>query len=60
MIDFQYDLRHAEKAKEALQKSLVAGRELDVHFSLPKEEDVRSRACDRDKNQVCFANVGVS
>ncbi|KAL1924443.1 uncharacterized protein VTP21DRAFT_4097 [Calcarisporiella thermophila] len=46
-----YDLRHAEKAKEELQSYELNGRKLDVHFSLPKQNELESVRCGRDKNQ---------
>ncbi|KAI8369566.1 uncharacterized protein BYT42DRAFT_503276, partial [Radiomyces spectabilis] len=45
-----YDLRAAEDAKKAMQNGVFHGRHIDVHYSLPKEEEVNS-ACDRTKNQ---------
>ena len=45
-----YDIRAAEAAKAALQGHQYNGRPLDLHYSLPKEEDQQKR-CDRDKNQ---------
>ena len=45
-----YDTRAAESAKKQLNGRLFVGRALDVHFSLPKEED-QQQHCDRDKNQ---------
>ncbi|RUS31711.1 hypothetical protein BC938DRAFT_477245 [Jimgerdemannia flammicorona] len=45
-----YDIRAAEKAKQEMQGSDLAGRKIDVHFSLPKEEE-ENQKCDRDKNQ---------
>ncbi|KDN43553.1 hypothetical protein K437DRAFT_151639 [Tilletiaria anomala UBC 951] len=45
-----YDIRAAEAAKAAMQDFEFNGRKLDIHYSLPKEEDQQKR-CDRDKNQ---------
>lgn len=33
-----YDLRHADAAKRELQDYELAGRKIDVHYSLPKED----------------------
>ncbi|MBW0538062.1 hypothetical protein O181_077777 [Austropuccinia psidii MF-1] len=46
-----YDLRAATTAKEKLQGSDVSGRPIDVHYSLPKDNELERR-CDRDKNQA--------
>ncbi len=45
-----YDLRAAERAKAGMMNYLVNGRNINVHFSLPKDED-QSQRCDRTKNQ---------
>lgn len=45
-----YDTRAAEQAKLHLNNKLVLGRALDVHYSLPRDED-QMQHCDRDKNQ---------
>ncbi|PWN35549.1 uncharacterized protein FA14DRAFT_178918 [Meira miltonrushii] len=45
-----YDIRSAEVAKEAMQAHRINGRELDVHYSLPRESEL-SKRCDRDKDQ---------
>ena len=45
-----YDTRAAEQAKLHLNNKVVLGRTLDMHYSLPREEDQQQR-CDRDKNQ---------
>lgn len=34
-----------------MQNTELNGRKIDVHYSLPKEEE-RKAKCDRDKNQV--------
>ena len=36
-----------------MQNTELNGRQIDVHYSLPKEEE-RKAKCDRDKNQVCM------
>jgi hypothetical protein len=38
-----------------MQNTELNGRKIDVHYSLPKEEE-RKAKCDADKNQVntCF------
>lgn len=46
-----YDVRAATMAKEQLQGSEVSGRPIDVHYSLPKDNELERR-CDRDKNQA--------
>lgn len=46
-----YDLRAATMAKEKLQGTDVSGRPIDVHYSLPKDNELERR-CDRDKNQA--------
>ncbi|KAA1068737.1 hypothetical protein PGT21_014172 [Puccinia graminis f. sp. tritici] len=46
-----YDLRAATMAKERLQGTDVSGRPIDVHYSLPKDNELERR-CDRDKNQA--------
>lgn len=45
-----YDTRAAERARVEMNKKVLVGRALDVHFSLPKDED-QEQHCDRDKNQ---------
>ncbi|KAG2220605.1 hypothetical protein INT45_002627 [Circinella minor] len=45
-----YDIRSAEKAKDATQGMFLANRRIDVHYSLPKEEEENAK-CDRTKNQ---------
>ncbi|EJU02821.1 hypothetical protein DACRYDRAFT_115785 [Dacryopinax primogenitus] len=45
-----YDLRAAERARDRLQGTDIAGRPIDVHYSLPRENETNSR-CDREKNQ---------
>lgn len=45
-----FDLRAAEAAKYGVQGTTLNGRDLDVHYSLPKEAETAKR-CDRDKDQ---------
>lgn len=45
-----FDTRAAERAKEFMNQRKMYGRILDVHYSLPKEED-QQQHCDREKNQ---------
>ncbi|CAG8461694.1 2458_t:CDS:10 [Rhizophagus irregularis] len=45
-----YDIRAAEKAKVEMQNYEFGGRKIDVHYSLPKENE-ELIYCDRDKNQ---------
>ena len=46
-----FDLRSAEKAKNALQNYEFNGRKIDVHFSLPKDGEVEKVSCDETKDQ---------
>ncbi|TFK41933.1 hypothetical protein BDQ12DRAFT_696506 [Crucibulum laeve] len=43
-----FDLRAAERARERLQGSEISGRPIDVHYSLPRDDQ---RGTDREKNQ---------
>jgi hypothetical protein len=45
-------LRDAERAKKALTGFKIKNREIDIHFSIPKEEDLASDKCDKEKFQV--------
>lgn len=45
-----FDTRAAQRAKEHMNQRKIYGRVLDVHYSLPKDED-QQQHCDRDKNQ---------
>jgi hypothetical protein len=45
-----YDVRAAEEAKRAMQDIYLKDRKIDVHYSLPKEEEEKAK-CDRTKNQ---------
>ncbi|KAL7327844.1 hypothetical protein PS15p_206213 [Mucor circinelloides] len=45
-----YDVRAAEEAKMNMQGVFLSDRKIDVHYSLPKEEEERAK-CDRTKNQ---------
>ncbi|PKI83026.1 hypothetical protein MVES_003011 [Malassezia vespertilionis] len=45
-----FDIRAAEKAKTTMHRRSFFGRTIDVHYSLPKEED-QQQHCDREKNQ---------
>lgn len=52
-----FDTRAAQRAKEEMNQRKLYGRVLDVHYSLPKDED-QQQHCDRDKNQgTVFALV---
>lgn len=44
-----FDLRAAERARDRLQGSEISGRPIDVHYSLPRDDQ---RGQDREKNQV--------
>jgi hypothetical protein len=50
-----YDLRDSERAKKDLQNADVYGRQIDVHFSFPKDEELQTKECDGEKNQVCVS-----
>ncbi|OZJ03401.1 hypothetical protein BZG36_04013 [Bifiguratus adelaidae] len=39
-----YDIRAAERAKVAMQNTQLLGREIDVHYSLPKEQEAAREA----------------
>lgn len=45
-----FDLRGAELAKGECHGMQFSGRQVDVHFSLPKDQDT-SKRCDKDQNQ---------
>eukprot|EP01125_Pyxidicula_operculata_P005993 TRINITY_DN2095_c0_g1_i2.p1 TRINITY_DN2095_c0_g1~~TRINITY_DN2095_c0_g1_i2.p1 ORF type:complete len:312 (-),score=71.67 TRINITY_DN2095_c0_g1_i2:68-1003(-) len=45
-----YDLRHAELAKRELQDTDIHGRKIDVHWSVPKEDE--SKEEDRNKGTI--------
>ncbi|KAF8559926.1 hypothetical protein OG21DRAFT_1502271 [Imleria badia] len=45
-----YDLRAAERARERLQGSEISGRPIDVHYSLPRD-DQKQGGSDRERNQ---------
>ena len=45
-----YDTRAAEQAKLHLNNKMFLGRALDMHYSLPRDED-QQKHCDRDQNQ---------
>ncbi|KAF7726661.1 hypothetical protein EC973_008535 [Apophysomyces ossiformis] len=45
-----YDVRASETAKDEMQGAVLNNRKIDVHYSLPKEEEENTR-CDRTKNQ---------
>ncbi|KAI0035125.1 hypothetical protein K488DRAFT_43981 [Vararia minispora EC-137] len=46
-----YDLRAAERARQRLQGSEIAGRPIDVHYSLPREDHGKGGGPAGDKNQ---------
>ncbi|ORZ32542.1 hypothetical protein BCR44DRAFT_54178 [Catenaria anguillulae PL171] len=46
-----YDLRDAQRAKEEINGTMFAGREIDVHYSLPREDVTPETKCDGSKNQ---------
>ncbi|KAF8963917.1 hypothetical protein BDZ97DRAFT_1818529 [Flammula alnicola] len=43
-----FDLRAAERARDRLQGSEISGRPIDVHYSLPRDDQ---KGNDREKNQ---------
>ncbi|WVO16675.1 hypothetical protein L204_104355 [Cryptococcus depauperatus] len=45
-----YDLRSAQRARDAMHGLQLSRRPIDVHYSLPRTEEI-STACDQDKNQ---------
>ncbi|CAO3608608.1 unnamed protein product [Cunninghamella echinulata] len=45
-----YNLRSAERAKRDCENIMIGGRNLDIHYSVPKD-DIRVVKCDRTKNQ---------
>lgn len=45
-----FDTRAAEQAKLHLNNKVFLNRALDMHYSLPREED-QQKHCDRDQNQ---------
>ncbi|KAI9250316.1 hypothetical protein BY458DRAFT_524762 [Sporodiniella umbellata] len=45
-----FDVRSSENAKNAMQGTTLRNRQIDVHYSLPKEEEEKAK-CDRTKNQ---------
>ncbi|RXK40916.1 hypothetical protein M231_01764 [Tremella mesenterica] len=45
-----YDLRAAERARDAMHGTILGPRAIDVHYSLPKPEDLQGQ-CERDSNQ---------
>ncbi|KAG6901867.1 hypothetical protein C0995_007093 [Termitomyces sp. Mi166 len=53
-----YDLRAAERARERLQGSAISGRPIDVHYSLPRDDN--NRGIDRDKNQQLQGTLQVT
>ncbi|TFK77507.1 RNA-binding domain-containing protein [Pluteus cervinus] len=53
-----YDLRAAERARDRLQGSEISGRPIDVHYSLPRDDNARGN--DRDKNQQLQGTVQVT
>ena len=51
-----YDLRSARDAMLAMKGALFGGRPINIHYSLPREED-KAQRCDRDKNQGTLFTV---
>jgi hypothetical protein len=46
----QFDVRAAEEARKVMMGQKIHGRVIDVHFSLPKDQD-QAGPCDGTKNQ---------
>ncbi|KAG2118156.1 uncharacterized protein F5147DRAFT_742805 [Suillus discolor] len=53
-----YDIRAAERARDRLQGSEISGRPIDVHYSLPRDD--QKQGGDRDKNQQFQGNLIVT
>ncbi|GAC74762.1 protein Mei2 [Moesziomyces antarcticus T-34] len=51
-----YDLRSARDAMLAMKGAPLGGRPINIHYSLPREED-KAQRCDRDKNQGTLFSV---
>ncbi|SPO32424.1 uncharacterized protein UTRI_02981 [Ustilago trichophora] len=51
-----YDLRSARDAMLAMKGALFGGRPINIHYSLPREED-KAQRCDREKNQGTLFTV---
>ncbi|PWY98896.1 hypothetical protein BCV70DRAFT_201681 [Testicularia cyperi] len=45
-----YDIRAASAAMDGMKGAPFGGRPIDIHYSLPREED-KAQRCDREKNQ---------
>jgi len=54
-----YDSRHADAAKAELQDSLIHDRQIDVHYSLPKEDEGKAES-DLNKGVLFVTFSGVS
>ncbi|KDR85611.1 hypothetical protein GALMADRAFT_218705 [Galerina marginata CBS 339.88] len=52
-----FDLRAAERARERLQGSEISGRPIDVHYSLPRDDQ---KGNDREKNQQLQGTLQVT
>lgn len=46
-----YDIRNAEEAKEGTHNTEIEGRQIDVHYSLPRDTVSPTSKCDETKNQ---------
>ncbi|KAG6851351.1 hypothetical protein H0H93_005749 [Arthromyces matolae] len=53
-----FDLRAAERARDRLQGSEISGRPIDVHYSLPRDDN--NRGNEREKNQQLQGNLIVT
>jgi len=47
-----YDIRHAEAAKTELQGRDISGRELDIHYSVPKDDETAEFHEDRNQGSL--------
>ncbi|KAF9486353.1 hypothetical protein BDN70DRAFT_902508 [Pholiota conissans] len=52
-----FDLRAAERARDRLQGSEISGRPIDVHYSLPRDDQ---KGNDREKNQQLQGTLQVT
>ncbi|GAA6059927.1 hypothetical protein JCM10212_003067 [Sporobolomyces blumeae] len=51
-----YDARAAMMAKDRLHNSMLQGRPMDIHYSLPRDADL-AKDCDREKGQGTLSLV---
>ncbi|KAH9920199.1 uncharacterized protein BXZ73DRAFT_52250 [Epithele typhae] len=53
-----YDIRAAERARDRLQGSEISGRPIDVHYSLPRDDN--GKGADRQRDQDLQGNLLVT